>query len=192
MIELKQAGRRPGCARRCARPEEGARMSMHLRTLTLLLVAGLAAPLGALAQADHAAPPVTSASHSSAHPGAATRQGRARPSAQSEAGEPSRPIPPRPPPEAAGAAGTGAPAAGRGRLRPTTWHGRLRRQGSASGSRAPAGTAAGGKPHGHGPVGIGHGDRDRGPGTAQSHVYRSVEEVGYRRPFGQAHEQPAG
>ncbi len=59
-------------------------MSLHLRTLTLLL-AGLAAPLGALAQADQA-PPVTSPSQTSASGAAPSKAVPS--SAQSEAGEP--------------------------------------------------------------------------------------------------------
>jgi hypothetical protein len=92
---------------------------MRLQTLTLLL-AGLAAPLGALAQANPAPAPATSPS-----------------SAQSEAGEPramTSEAAPAPAPIAAPApAPAPRPSAGRSA------------GGSASGSRAPAGTAPGGK-----------------------------------------------
>jgi len=37
---------------------------------------------------------------------------------------------------------------------------------------------------------VGHGHRDGRPGAAQSHVYRPLETLGYRRSGGQAHEQP--
>jgi hypothetical protein len=92
-------------------------MSLHLRSLTLVLAA-LAAPLGAFAQAGQPAP-ATSPSQSSA---------------QSEAGEPramtseAAPAPPAAPP----AARTPAPAKGPA-PRP------------AAGSHAPAATTAGGK-----------------------------------------------
>jgi hypothetical protein len=114
-------------------------MSLHLRTLTLLL-AGLAAPLGAFAQADQA-PPVTSPSQTSASGAAPSKAVPS--SAQSEAGEPrantseATPEPPAQPAQAAAQpAQTPAP-------RPASAHSP---GGSASGSRAPAGAAAGGKP----------------------------------------------
>jgi hypothetical protein len=101
---------------------------MSLQTLTLVL-AGLAAPLGAYAQA--AQPPVTS-------PGA--QPSKAPPSsAQSEAGEPramtSEPDPESAAPAAAQPAQTPAPRA-------SSAHSQA---GPALGSRAPAGTAQGGK-----------------------------------------------
>ena len=107
-------------------------MSLHLRTLTLLL-AGLAAPLGALAQADQA-PPVTSPSQTSASGAAPSKAVPS--SAQSEAGEPRANTSAAAPEAAAQPAQAPAP-------RPASAHSP---GGSASGSRAPAGTAAGGKP----------------------------------------------
>jgi hypothetical protein len=114
-------------------------MSLHLRTLTLLL-AGLAAPLGAFAQADQA-PPVTPPSQTSAS-GAAPPKA-APSSAQSEAGEP-RANTSEAAPEAA-AQPAQAPAQPAQAPAPRPASGRSA-GGSASGSHAPTGTAAGGKP----------------------------------------------
>jgi len=107
-------------------------MSLHLRTLTLV-VAGLAAPLGALAQADQP-PPATSPSQTSS---AAAAPSKAAPSsAQSEAGEPRAMTSEAAPEPAAQPAQAPAP-------RPSS----VRSPGgSPSGSHTPAGTAAGGKP----------------------------------------------
>jgi hypothetical protein len=110
-------------------------MSLPLRTLTLLL-AGLAAPLGAFAQAEQA-PPVTSPSQTSAS-GAAPSKGVPS-SAQSEAGEP-RANTSEAAPEAAAQPAQPAQAPA-----PRPASGRSA-GGSASGSHAPTGTAAGGKP----------------------------------------------
>jgi hypothetical protein len=107
-------------------------MSLPLRTLTLLL-AGLAAPLGAFAQAEQA-PPVTSPSQTSAS-GAAPSKGVPS-SAQSEAGEPRANTSEAAPEAAAQPAQAPAPRPASGRSA----------GGSASGSHAPTGTAAGGKP----------------------------------------------
>jgi hypothetical protein len=114
-------------------------MSLPLRTLTLLL-AGLAAPLGAFAQAEQA-PPVTSPSQTSAS-GAAPSKGVPS-SAQSEAGEP-RANTSEAAPEAA-AQPAQAPAQPAQAPAPRPASGRSA-GGSASGSHAPTGTAAGGKP----------------------------------------------
>jgi hypothetical protein len=97
-------------------------MSLHLRSLTLLL-AGLAAPLGAFAQADQAAP-ATSSSQSTA---------------QSEAGEPRAMTSGTAPAPAAEPAQ--APAKGPA-PRPSAAHSP---GASTSGSHAPAGTPQGGK-----------------------------------------------
>ena len=67
VIELKKRVGAPAAARR---RKEGACMSLYFRSLTLVL-AGLASPLGALAQSDQA-PPATSPSQSSA-PSSGTR-----------------------------------------------------------------------------------------------------------------------
>jgi hypothetical protein len=124
-------------------------MSLPLRTLTLLL-AGLAAPLGAFAQAEQA-PPVTSPSQTSAS-GAAPSKGVPS-SAQSEAGEP-RANTSEAAPEAAAqpaqpaqapAQPAQAPAQSAQAPAPRPASGRSA-GGSASGSHAPTGTAAGGKP----------------------------------------------
>ena len=117
-------------------------MSLHLRILTLLL-AGLAAPLSAFAQAGQA-PPVTSPSQTSAS-GAATSKGVPS-SAQREAGEP-RANPSEAAPEAAAqpAQPAQAPAQPAQAPAPRPASGRSA-GGSASGSHAPTGTAAGGKP----------------------------------------------
>jgi hypothetical protein len=114
-------------------------MSLHLRTLTLLL-AGLAAPLGAFAQANQA-PPVTSPSQTSA---AGAAPSKAVPSsAQSEAGEPRANTSEAAPEPAAQPAQGAAPPARAPAPRPAS----VRSPGaSASGSHAPAGAAAGGKP----------------------------------------------
>jgi hypothetical protein len=105
-------------------------MSLHLRTLTLV-VAGLAAPLSALAQADQP-PPATSPTSS-----AAAAPSKAAPSsAQSEAGEPRAMTSEAAPEPAAQPAQAPAP-------RPSSARSP---GGSPSGSHAPAGTAAGGKP----------------------------------------------
>jgi tetratricopeptide (TPR) repeat protein len=45
---------------------------------------------------------------------------------------------------------------------------------------------------GRGSAGIEYGNRDRRARTAEGHVHRAVEELGYRRSLGQAHEQPPG
>jgi hypothetical protein len=114
-------------------------MSLPLRTLTLLL-AGLAAPLGAFAQANQA-PPVTSPSQTSA---AGAAPSKAVPSsAQSEAGEPRANTSEAAPEPAAQPAQGAAPPARAPAPRPAS----VRSPGaSASGSHAPAGAAAGGKP----------------------------------------------
>jgi hypothetical protein len=114
-------------------------MSLHLRTLTLLL-AGLAAPLGAFAQADQA-PPVTSPSQTSASGAAPSKA--APSSAQSEAGEPRANTSEAAPAAAAQPAQAPAQPAQTPAPRPASAHSP---GGSASGSRAPAGAAAGGKP----------------------------------------------
>jgi hypothetical protein len=116
-------------------------MSLPLRTLTLLL-AGLAAPLGAFAQAEQA-PPVTSPSQTSAS-GAAPSKGVPS-SAQSEAGEP-RANTSEAAPEAAAqpAQPAQAPAQPAQAPAPRPASGRSA-GGSASGSHAPTATAAGGK-----------------------------------------------
>ena len=114
-------------------------MSLHLRTLTLLL-AGLAAPLGALAQADQA-PPVTSPSQTSASGPAPSKAVPS--SAQSEAGEPRANTSEAAPEAAAQPAQAPAQPAQAPAPRPASAHSPGR---SASGSRAPTGTAAGGKP----------------------------------------------
>jgi hypothetical protein len=107
---------------------------MSLHTLTLVL-AGLAAPLGAFAQADQA-PPVTSQSQTSAPSSGAAPSKAAPASAQSEAGEPramtseAAPEPAAQPAQAPAPHPVSARAAGV----------------STSGSHASAGTAAGGKP----------------------------------------------
>ena len=107
-------------------------MSLPLRTLTLLL-AGLAAPLGAFAQAEQA-PPVTSPSQTSASGAAPSKAVPS--SAQSEAGEPRAMTSEAAPEPAAQPAQAPAP-------RPSS----VRSPGgSPSGSHTPAGTAAGGKP----------------------------------------------
>ena len=121
-------------------------MSLHLRILTLLL-AGLAAPLGAFAQADQA-PPVTSPSQTSAS-GAAPSKGVPS-SAQSEAGEP-RANTSEAAPEAAAqpaqAAARPAQAPAQPAQAPAPRPVSARSPGgSASGSHASAGTPAGGKP----------------------------------------------
>ena len=111
---------------------------MRLQTLTLLL-AGLAAPLGALAQAEQA-PPVTSPSQTSG-PSAGAAPSKATPSsAQSEAGEPramTSEAAPEPAAQPAQAPAQPAPAP-----KPSTAHSP---GGSASAAHAPAGAAAGGK-----------------------------------------------
>ena len=118
-------------------------MSLYLRSFTLML-AGLAAPLGALAQADQA-PPATAPSQSSAPTSGAlpsepmpSRSMPRRPlpsSAQSEAGEPraiTSAADPGPAAQPAAAAARPAPARSPGV--------------SASGPHASAGAAPGGKP----------------------------------------------
>ena len=114
-------------------------MSLHRRTLTLLL-AGLAAPLGALAQADQA-PPVTSPSQTSASGAAPSKAVPS--SAQSEAGEPRANTSEAAPEAAAQPAQAPAQPAQAPAPRPASAHSP---GGSASGSRAPTRTATGGKP----------------------------------------------
>jgi hypothetical protein len=114
-------------------------MSLHLRTLTLLL-AGLAAPLGAFAQADQA-PPVTSPSQTSSS--GAVPSKAVPSSAQSEAGEPRANTSEAAPEAAAQPAQAAAQPAPAPAPRPASARSP---GGSASGSHAPAGTAAGGKP----------------------------------------------
>jgi hypothetical protein len=119
-------------------------MSLYFRSLTLLL-AGLAGPLGALAQSDQA-PPATSPSQSSA-PSSGTAPSKTTPSsAQSEAGEPRAATSadvaaPVEAPPAARAPAAGPPAVG------TPAHPSTRSAGAAaSGSgRAASGSAQGGK-----------------------------------------------
>jgi len=116
-------------------------MSLYLRSLTLV-VAGLAGPLGALAQSDHA-PPATSPSQSSAPSGSAAPSKAMPSSAQSEAGEPraatsaDRAAAPAEAPIAAGSTAAGPPA-----------HPSAHPSGAAaSGSgHAVSGSAQGGKP----------------------------------------------
>jgi len=113
-------------------------MSLPLRTLTLLL-AGLAAPLGAFAQANQA-PPVTSPSQTSA---AGAAPSKAVPSsAQSEAGEPRANTSEAAPEAAAQPAQAPARPAQAPAPRPASARSP---GGSASGSHAPTATAAGGK-----------------------------------------------
>jgi hypothetical protein len=114
-------------------------MSLHLRTLTLLL-AGLAAPFGAFAQADQA-PPVTSPSQTSASGAAPSKAVPS--SAQSEAGEPRANTSEAAPEAAAQPAQAPAQPAQATAPRPASAHSP---GGSASGSHAPTGPAAGGKP----------------------------------------------
>jgi hypothetical protein len=113
---------------------------MRLQTLTLML-AGLAVPLGAFAQAGEA-PPVTSPSQTSA-PSTGAAPSKAVPSsAQSEAGEPramTSEAAPEPPAQPAQAPAQPAQASA---PRPSSAHSP---GASVSGSHAPAGTAAGGK-----------------------------------------------
>jgi len=108
---------------------------MRLQTLTLVL-AGLAAPLGAFAQADQA-PPATSPSQTSGPaPGAAAPAKAAASSAQSEAGEPRAMTSEAAPEPAAQPAHAPAP-------RPAS----ARSAGASTpGSHASAGAAPGGKP----------------------------------------------
>jgi hypothetical protein len=106
---------------------------MRLQTLTLML-AGLAAPLGAFAQADQP-PPVISPSQTSG-PSAGAAPSKAAPSsAQSEAGEPRAMTSEAAPEPAAQPAQAPAP-------RPSSAHSP---GASALGAHAPAGAAAGGK-----------------------------------------------
>ena len=107
-------------------------MSLPLRTLTLLL-AGLAAPLGAFAQADQA-PPVTSPSQTSASGAAPSKAVPS--SAQSEAGEPRANTSEAAPEAAAQPAQAPAPRPASARSP----------GGSASASHTSTGTPAGGKP----------------------------------------------
>jgi hypothetical protein len=120
-------------------------MSHHFRSLTLVL-AGLAGPLGALAQSDQA-PPATSPSQSSARSSGTAPSKTTPSSAQSEAGEPraatsadSAAAPAETPP-APGAPAAGPPAVG------TSAHPSAHPAGAAaSGSgRAASGSAQGGK-----------------------------------------------
>jgi hypothetical protein len=114
-------------------------MSLYFRSLTLVL-AGLAGPLGALAQSDQA-PPATSPSQSSAPSGAAPSKATPA-SAQSEAGEPraatsADAAAPAEGPPAAAAPATGAPAAARPAAA-TSAH---------TSAHPPAGAAAAGSAH---------------------------------------------
>jgi hypothetical protein len=113
---------------------------MRLQTLTLML-AGLAVPLGAFAQAGEA-PPVTSPSQTSG-PSAGAAPSKATPSsAQSEAGEPRAMTSEAAPEPAAQPAQAPAQPAQAPAPRPSSAHSP---GASALGSRAPAGAAAGGK-----------------------------------------------
>ena len=114
-------------------------MSLHLRTLTLLL-AGLAAPLGAFAQADQA-PPVTSPSQTSASGAAPSKAVPS--SAQSEAGEPRANTSEAAPEAAALPALAHAQPAQAPAPRPASARSP---GGSASASHTSTGTPAGGKP----------------------------------------------
>jgi len=113
---------------------------MRLQTLTLAL-AGLAAPLGAFAQAEPA-PPVTSPSQTSGASSGAAPSKAVPSSAQSEAGEPRAMTSEAAPEPAAQPAQAAAQPAQAPAPRPSTAHPPA---GSASAARAPAGTAAGGK-----------------------------------------------
>ena len=108
---------------------------MRLQTLTLVL-AGLAAPLGAFAQADQAPPATSPPQTSGPAPGAAAPAKAAASSAQSEAGEPRAMTSEAAPEPAAQPAHAPAP-------RPAS----ARSAGaSTTGSHASAGAAPGGKP----------------------------------------------
>jgi hypothetical protein len=119
-------------------------MSLYFRSLTLVL-AGLAGPLGALAQSDQA-PPATSPSQSSA-------PSRAAPSsAQSEAGEPrattsADATAPAEPPPAAGspAAVAGPPAGGPPTVKSARPSGRSAEAATSGSGHAAPGSAQGGK-----------------------------------------------
>ena len=114
-------------------------MRLHLRTLTLLL-AGLAAPLGAFAQANQA-PPVTSPSQTSASGAAPSKAVPS--SAQSEAGEPRANTSEAAPEAAAQPAQAPAQPAQAPAPRPASARSP---GGSASASHTSTGTPAGGKP----------------------------------------------
>jgi len=108
---------------------------MRLQTLTLVL-AGLAAPLGAFAQADQAPPATSPPQTSGPAPGAAAPAKAAASSAQSEAGEPRAMTSEAAPEPAAQPAHAPAP-------RPAS----ARSAGASTpGSHASAGAAPGGKP----------------------------------------------
>ena len=114
-------------------------MSLHLRTLTLLL-AGLAAPLGALGASRSGA--ACNISVTNERLGRRALQGGAVERPERGGGAARQYLRGRP--RGGRAAGSGARAAGSGAApRPASAHSP---GGSASGSRAPAGTAAGGKP----------------------------------------------
>jgi hypothetical protein len=108
-------------------------MNLHLTSLTLVL-AGLAAPLGAFAQADQA-PPATSPSQTNAPSSGAAPSKAVPSSAQSEAGEPRAMTSEAAPEPASQPAQAPAP-------RPSSARSAA---GSASASHAPAGAASGGK-----------------------------------------------
>ncbi len=108
---------------------------MRLQTLTLVL-AGVAAPLGAFAQADQAPPATSPSQMSGPAPGAAAPAKAAASSAQSEAGEPRAMTSEAAPEPAAQPAHAPAPRAASARSAGA----------STPGSHASAGAAPGGKP----------------------------------------------